>query len=70
MALIYVKRIFFYLLIILLINVVLMNYYFKFNTFSMVIIILLLIAPYIFYNIKPEIDRSSPRRQKVLIGGY
>ncbi len=34
-----------------------------------ILAILLLVAAFVCYNIKPDTDRSSPRRQRVLVGG-
>lgn len=67
---IYVKRIICYSFTILFINIILLYDILDINIFLKILLTIFLFAVFIYYNIKPEIDRSSPGRQKILIGGY
>lgn len=66
----YLKRLIFYVLTALFINSVLLYTLWESNGFLKILMLLFLLGVFIYYNIKPSIDNSSPRRQKMLTNGY
>jgi len=66
----YVKRIVFYLFLIIAINFILLYVLLDFSMTIKVAGLIVLAALYIYYNIKPDTDKGSPVKHKVLIGGY